>query len=72
MLTDPPLIPVVPLTVNGSYAILRKHSINVVPGTVHLVLDAPIPVPPGEGKEAELRLMERVHAVISRNYIEQD
>jgi 1-acyl-sn-glycerol-3-phosphate acyltransferase len=65
-------VPVVPLTVNGSFAILRKHSINVVPGTVHLVLGTPIPVPPGEGKEAELELMERVHAVISRNYIEQD
>jgi 1-acyl-sn-glycerol-3-phosphate acyltransferase len=65
-------VPVVPLTVNGSFSILRKHSINVVPGTVHLVLDSPIPVPPGEGKEAELKLMEQVHAVISRNYIEQD
>lgn len=65
-------IPIVPLTVNGSYAILRKHSINVLPGTVDLVLGFPIPVPAGEGKEAEKELMEQVHAVITGNYIEQE
>jgi 1-acyl-sn-glycerol-3-phosphate acyltransferase len=64
-------IPVVPLTVNGSFSILPKHSVSVRPGTVELVLDAPIPVPEGAGKEAELRLMQDVHAVIARNYIDQ-
>ena len=65
-------VPVVPLTVNGSFAILRKSSINVVPGTVDLVLDDPIPVPAGGGKDAERKLMEQVHAAITRNYVEQD
>jgi len=65
-------IPVVPLTVNHSYAILPKHSINVQPGTVELVLDVPIVVPAGEGKDAELKLMEEVHAVIARHYIDQE
>lgn len=64
-------IPVVPLTVNGSYSILRKNSIDVVPGTVDLVLGFPIPVPAGEGKETEKKLMDQVHAVISGNYREQ-
>jgi 1-acyl-sn-glycerol-3-phosphate acyltransferase len=64
-------IPVVPLTVNGSYSILPKHSVRVRPGDVELVLDTPIPVPPEEGKDAELRLMEEVHAVIARHYIDQ-
>jgi 1-acyl-sn-glycerol-3-phosphate acyltransferase len=64
-------IPVVPLTVNGSYSILRKNSIDVVPGVVDLVLDFPIPVPAGEGKEAERILMDQVHAVITSNYKEQ-
>ena len=64
-------IPVVPLTVNGSFSILPKHSVSVRPGIVELVLDSPIPVPEGEGKDAEMQLMRDVHAVIARHYIEQ-
>ena len=64
-------IPVVPLTVNGSFAILPKHSVSVRPGTVELVLGAPIPVPGGGGKDAELQLMQEVHAVIAGHYIDQ-
>ena len=64
-------IPVVPLTVNGSFSILPKHSVSVRPGRVELVLDTPIPVPSDEGKDAELRLMEDVHAAIARHYIDQ-
>ena len=64
-------IPVVPLTVNGSFAIMRKGSIVVHPGTVKLEVASPIPVEDGQGKAAELRLMGRVHATISANYIDQ-
>ena len=64
-------IPVVPLTVNGSFSILPKHSVSVRPGKVELVLDAPIPAPGGAGKDAELHLMQDVHAVIARHYIDQ-
>lgn len=64
-------IPVVPLTVNGSFTILPKHSISVRPGNVELVLDAPIPVPEGEGKDAEMQLMAEVHAAIERHYRDQ-
>jgi 1-acyl-sn-glycerol-3-phosphate acyltransferase len=65
-------VPVVPLTINGSYAILRKHSVQVLPGTVELVLGTPIPVPEGNGKDAEMKLMETVHAAIARHYVEQE
>jgi 1-acyl-sn-glycerol-3-phosphate acyltransferase len=65
-------VPVVPLTVNGSYAILRKHSINVRPGKVELALDTPIDVPSGGGKDAEMELMEKVHAAIARHYVDQE
>ncbi|MEW6511138.1 MAG: lysophospholipid acyltransferase family protein [Bacteroidota bacterium] len=65
-------VPVVPLTVNGSYAILRKHSINVTPGKVELVLDTPIAVPTGGGKDAEMELMDKVHAAIARHYVDQE
>jgi len=64
-------VPVVPLTVNGSFNILPKHSISVRPGTVDLTLESPIEVSTDNGKEGELALMERVHALIARHYINQ-
>lgn len=64
-------VPVVPLTVNGSYYLLPKHSMRVQPGTVDLVLETPIEVSHEAGKEAELTLMGQVHAAIARHYIDQ-
>jgi 1-acyl-sn-glycerol-3-phosphate acyltransferase len=64
-------VPVVPLTVNGSFNLLPKHSISIQPGNVELVLDAPIAIQGGEGKETELRLMQEVHSAIERNYVDQ-
>ncbi len=64
-------VPVVPLTVNGSFNLLPKHSMRVQPGTVDLVLEAPIRLEQETGKEAELSLMEKVHAAIERHYIDQ-
>ena len=64
-------VPVVPLTINGSYAILPKHSISLNPGAVDLILEKPIYLHGEEGKETELTLMEEVHAAIEKHYIEQ-
>ena len=63
-------IPVVPLTINGTFPILPKGSIVIRPRPVELVLGEPIPVT-GDGKEEELRLMDAVHETIQKNYIEQ-
>ena len=63
-------IPVIPLTINGTFPILPKGSIVIRPHPVELVLDDPIPVT-GEGKEEEIRLMEQVEAAMRRNYREQ-
>jgi 1-acyl-sn-glycerol-3-phosphate acyltransferase len=65
-------IPVVPLTVNGSYSILRKSSFVITPGHIDLVIAPPIPIPPGEGRETELALMTLVHAAIEAHYIDQE
>jgi 1-acyl-sn-glycerol-3-phosphate acyltransferase len=65
-------IPVVPLIVNGSYSILRKRSFNIRPGAVELVFGKPIPVPEGNGKDAERSLMEQVHDAIARDYADQE
>lgn len=63
-------VPVVPLTVNGSYTLLPKSSFVVHPGNVELVLDGPIEIT-GTGKEEELRLMERVKEKIEKHYVDQ-
>jgi len=64
-------IPVIPLTVNGSFNILPKHSLYIHPGTVTLILEDPIPVESGGGKDQEMQLMAQVHAAIAGNYIDQ-
>jgi 1-acyl-sn-glycerol-3-phosphate acyltransferase len=65
-------VPVVPLTVNGSFSILRKHSIVVRPGAVELVLGDPIDVAQGDTKDAEQELMNKVHAAIEETYVSQN
>lgn len=64
-------VPVVPLTINGSFHILPKHSIAIVPGHVVLVIGQPIHLEGKTGKEAELELMEKVHVAIAKNYVNQ-
>jgi len=64
-------VPVVPLTINGTYSILRKHSLRIRPGTAHLVLGDPIEPSGATGREAELVLMDAVHRVIVKDYIDQ-
>lgn len=63
-------VPVVPLTVNGSFNILPKSSFAIRPGDVELVLETPIPIV-GTGKGEEKRLMELVRGAMDRHYINQ-
>jgi 1-acyl-sn-glycerol-3-phosphate acyltransferase len=64
-------IPVVPLTINGTYRILPKGTLRIHPGTITLVVDRAIPPPATDGRDAELQLRDEVRAVIERHYIEQ-
>jgi len=64
-------VPVIPLVINGTFHILRRHSIVIRPTRVHLVLEEPIPADGIRGKEAEVKIMERVRAAIEKNYIDQ-
>jgi 1-acyl-sn-glycerol-3-phosphate acyltransferase len=63
-------VPIVPLTVNGSYMLMPKSSFVVQPGEVELVLEAPIEIH-GSGKEEEMRLMADVRTAIVKHYKEQ-
>jgi 1-acyl-sn-glycerol-3-phosphate acyltransferase len=64
-------IPIIPLTINGSFKILPKNKLRINSGEISLVIGKPIPVKEGGGKEEEMRLMEEVYNVISKNYIDQ-
>lgn len=64
-------IPVVPLTINGTYSVMPKGSLAIRPHPVELVFSDPISVGPKEGKQAELQLMEKVHAAIAQHYVDQ-
>lgn len=62
-------VPVVPLTINGSYIILPRESYRANPGTITLIIDKPIELRQ-DGKEEEMKLMERVHTVLEKHYIQ--
>jgi 1-acyl-sn-glycerol-3-phosphate acyltransferase len=60
-------VPVVPVSIKGSYNILPKHSFRIRPGTIKLILSSPIEIPSVNGKEAELILRDKVYSVVERN-----
>ncbi len=65
-------VPVVPLTINGSYNILPRHSYRVNPGPITLTIDKPIEIARnGDDKKTEMRLMEQVHQSLEKHYVEQ-
>jgi len=64
-------VPVVPLTINGTFRVLPKHSVSVRPGTVEMIFSPPIPVKTTGGKEEELRVTNLVHDAILRTYKNQ-
>jgi 1-acyl-sn-glycerol-3-phosphate acyltransferase len=61
-------VPIVPVTINGSSRILPKNTLKLRPGTIHLVLDEPIPTEGYNTKEGELQLMEKVRNAVAKNF----
>lgn len=64
-------VPVVPVTLNGTFWLLPKRSLAIHPGRAEIILDEPIQVDGEHGKDAELRLMNKVHAIIAKHYVDQ-
>ena len=65
-------VPVVPLTIKGSFNILPKNSFRIRPGDITLVLDSPIDPPPENGKSSEIQLREQVRTVIEQHFNERE
>lgn len=61
-------VPVVPVTINGSFNILPKGKFRINRGTIEMIIEDPVS-PVGLTEQS---LMERVEAVIKRNYVEQN
>jgi 1-acyl-sn-glycerol-3-phosphate acyltransferase len=64
-------VPIIPLTINGSYYVLPRRSWRINPNIITLVLGRPIEPLSDNSKIAELQLMENVRKVIERNYTNQ-
>lgn len=65
-------VPVVPLTINGTFTIMPKGTLKVIPANISVIIGEPIPAANSEGKDAELKLMEQAHRAIEKDYINQE
>lgn len=61
-------VPIVPVTILGSYKIMPRHSWRIRPGTIRLILSEPVEIPQANGKSAEFELRDKVHAVIAKHF----
>lgn len=64
-------VPIIPVTINGSYKILPKKKFRINPGTVDLILHQPVPIHGQSGKQVEMELMETVRTSIASVYQDQ-
>ncbi len=64
--------PVIPVTILGSHKIMRKHKLEINPGTIEILIDKPIKVENFSGKDGELKLMELVREIIEKNLKKQN
>jgi 1-acyl-sn-glycerol-3-phosphate acyltransferase len=62
---------IVPVTINGSFRLMKKGSFKILPGTIDIVVHDPIPTGDG-GKDEELGLMTAVRERIQSAYIDQE
>jgi 1-acyl-sn-glycerol-3-phosphate acyltransferase len=55
--------PIVPVTINGSWAVLPREDWRLKSGEIEVVVDEPIPIEKYDGKEIDV-LVKRVHDMI--------
>ncbi|MFN3394821.1 MAG: lysophospholipid acyltransferase family protein, partial [Candidatus Thermochlorobacter sp.] len=57
-------VPILPVTILGSYKIMRRDTVLIAPGDITLVIDKPIPT---EAKSAD-ELLQEAYEVILNNH----
>ena len=63
-------VPIVPISINGSFKILPKSSLDIRPSPIELAIEKPIETTGISSREEELAMMNRVRGIIERNYRE--
>ena len=63
-------VPIVPITINGSFKILPKASLDIRPSPIELLIGKPIDTSHIATREEEICLMKNVRGIIERNYKE--
>ncbi len=61
-------VPVVPLTILGSYRIMRKGELRINKGAITILVDSPLDPHDYRDRQGALTLMRRVREIIERNY----
>ncbi len=61
-------VPVVPLTILGSYEIMRKGDLAVRKGVITIVVDRPLDIREYREKQGAITLMNKVRDIIEKNY----
>ncbi|MGC8594619.1 MAG: lysophospholipid acyltransferase family protein [Candidatus Kryptoniota bacterium] len=61
-------VPIVPLTILGSFNIMKRGSLNLKRGVIRILVDEPIDVNNYRGKQGVVELMNLVRGIIERNY----
>ncbi|MFA5834997.1 MAG: lysophospholipid acyltransferase family protein [Bacteroidota bacterium] len=64
-------VPLIPVTINGSFKILPKGSFDIRPSHIEVIIDTPIETKNITAREDEVRLMNTVKDIITRNYKEE-
>ena len=63
-------VPIVPITINGSFKILPKDSLDIRPSPIELLMGKPIDTSHITTREEEIALMKRVRNIIEQSYRE--
>jgi 1-acyl-sn-glycerol-3-phosphate acyltransferase len=61
-------VPILPVTINGSYTILPKGSFDIRPSAIEIVIGEPVPTQGIDTREKEMQLMNSVRTIIENNY----
>ncbi|MCU0454619.1 MAG: 1-acyl-sn-glycerol-3-phosphate acyltransferase [Bacteroidetes bacterium] len=64
-------VPIIPVTINGTFGILRKGSLNIRSSEIEIVLSPEVATAGREGKEGEMAIMTEVRAAIEKCYRDQ-
>jgi 1-acyl-sn-glycerol-3-phosphate acyltransferase len=64
-------VPIVPLIINGTFKIMPKGSLEIKSANISVIVEQPISTEGISGRDGEMKLMEQVHRLIEKKYIDQ-